>query len=128
MRLDRLTNKTREALLAAQQLAEERGHPELYPEHLLVRLIGQKDGVASTMLTKAGVDPRAVAERATKALASKPSVSKIFLRSSVICQTTRNFSHIAQSLGGNGDKRRGTQLGLGLSCRQLLLFDGRLTW
>ena len=36
MRLDRLTNKTREALMTASQHAAERGAPEVHPEHLIV--------------------------------------------------------------------------------------------
>ena len=39
MRLDRLTTKTREALVAAQQNAADRGNPEVYPEHLLLDLL-----------------------------------------------------------------------------------------
>ena len=57
MRLDRLTTKTREALLAAQQRASERNHPELYPEHLLFELLTQEEGVASAIVRKAGGDP-----------------------------------------------------------------------
>ena len=47
MRLDRLTNKTREALQAAQHDAAARGNPELVPEHLLLALLEQDGGVAS---------------------------------------------------------------------------------
>jgi ATP-dependent Clp protease ATP-binding subunit ClpB len=54
MRLDRLTNKTREALQAAQNTAAQRGNPELMPEHFLLALLEQSDGVASALLAKAG--------------------------------------------------------------------------
>ena len=47
MRLDRLTTKTREALAGAQQEATKRGNPELYPEHLLLALLAQPEGVAA---------------------------------------------------------------------------------
>jgi ATP-dependent Clp protease ATP-binding subunit ClpB len=56
MRLDRLTTKTREALVAAQQNATERGNPELYPEHLVLALLGQGDGLAAAILEKADAD------------------------------------------------------------------------
>ena len=75
MRLDRLTNKTRAALVAAEQLATKNGHPELYPEHFLVELIGQSDGVAGAILQKAGLEPRAIAERLAARLGSMPQVS-----------------------------------------------------
>ena len=45
MRLDRLTNKTREALLSAQNDAVQRGNPELYPEHVLAAMLDQEGGV-----------------------------------------------------------------------------------
>jgi ATP-dependent Clp protease ATP-binding subunit ClpB len=54
MRLDRLTNKTREALQAAQNVAAQRGNPELLPEHMLLSLLDQSDGVAPAILAKAG--------------------------------------------------------------------------
>jgi len=56
MRLDRLTTKTREALVAAQQNAGDRGNPEVYPEHLLLELLGQAGGLAPAILEKAGAD------------------------------------------------------------------------
>ncbi len=57
MRLDRLTNKTREALMTASQHAAERHHPEVHPEHLLIALFAQDGGLAPAILTKAGADP-----------------------------------------------------------------------
>ena len=56
MRLDRLTTKTREALVAAQQNAADRGNPEVYPEHLLLDLLAQAGGLAPAILGKAGAD------------------------------------------------------------------------
>ena len=61
MRLDRLTNSTREALMAAQQTALAEGHPELIPEHLLAALLALPDGVAGPIVQKAGVDVKAKA-------------------------------------------------------------------
>ncbi len=75
MRLDRLTTKTREALMAAHQDAMENGHPELYPEHLLVALLAQEGSVAGAILKKAGVDPKRVQTAAKAALDKQPKVS-----------------------------------------------------
>jgi ATP-dependent Clp protease ATP-binding subunit ClpB len=74
MRLDRLTNKTREALHAAQQLAIELGNPELYPEHILLALLLQEGGVASPVVQKAGVDPRVLVEALRQRLGQMPKV------------------------------------------------------
>ena len=49
MRLDRLTTKTREGFAAAQQLANEMGNPELYPEHILLSLLVQDGGTGRFM-------------------------------------------------------------------------------
>ncbi len=74
MRLDRLTQKTREALLTASQHAAERGHPEVHPEHLTIALFAQPDGLAPAILTKAGADPRTVVQAAIDRSARLPSV------------------------------------------------------
>lgn len=74
MRLDRLTNKTREALLEAQEGAAKNGHPETHPEHLLLAMIAQSEGLAGAILQKAGLDLPAVAQRAANAIAKLPKV------------------------------------------------------
>ena len=56
MNLNRYTEKAQEAVLAAQQLAEQAGHPELLPEHLLLALINQADGIVPAVLGKMNVD------------------------------------------------------------------------
>ena len=73
MNLNRLTEKAQEALLAAQQAAEQAGHPELEPEHLLAALAAQQDGVVPTVLRRLGVDPAAVADAARAEFARLPS-------------------------------------------------------
>jgi ATP-dependent Clp protease ATP-binding subunit ClpB len=74
MRLDRLTNKTREALVEAQHLANDKGHPEVVPEHLLLMLLDQDDGLAGPVLERAGASVDAVRQRATRGLAQLPVV------------------------------------------------------
>ena len=84
MRLDRLTTKTREALVAGQQNATERGNPEVYPEHLMLELLAQADGLAPAILEKAGIDLQgliraegAVLDRMPKvAGGSEPGISR----------------------------------------------------
>ena len=75
MRLDRLTSKTREALAGAQQEATKRGNPELYPEHLLIALLAQTDGVATPVLQKAGADPKKLRTELEAGLDKMPKVS-----------------------------------------------------
>ncbi len=75
MRLDRLTTVTRDALAGAQQEAAKRGNPELYPEHLLLALLAQPEGVAVPVLQKAGADPKKLRAELEAALDKMPKVS-----------------------------------------------------
>jgi ATP-dependent Clp protease ATP-binding subunit ClpB len=72
---DRFTIKTQEALQAAQRLAEERGNPQLAPEHLLAVLLEQEAGVVIPVLEKLGADAAALRARVNTALDALPTVS-----------------------------------------------------
>lgn len=72
--MDRLTTKTREALLAAQQAALEQGNPELRTEHLLSALLAEPQGVTGAILQKANVDPAPVLQQLGKRIAGFPKV------------------------------------------------------
>src|SRR3954452_16149383 len=61
MRLDKLTIKTREALVAAQETAAKKGQPEMQPEHVLLALLQQEGGLPGPLLKKVGADPRRLA-------------------------------------------------------------------
>jgi ATP-dependent Clp protease ATP-binding subunit ClpB len=74
MRLDKLTIKAREAVQAAHELAASRGHQELTPEHLLLALLDQSEGVTGALLRKLGVDPTLVHQSAAEALEGQPQV------------------------------------------------------
>jgi ATP-dependent Clp protease ATP-binding subunit ClpB len=72
MRADKLTIKAQEALADARDLAAGKGHAEVAPEHLLLALVNQEEGVVPRVLTKIGADPRALAGAVEKELASLP--------------------------------------------------------
>jgi len=74
MRLDRLTTKTREALMAASQDATTRGHAEVQPEHLLVSLLEIPEGISSSIVKKAGGKPARLADATKESLARLPTV------------------------------------------------------
>jgi ATP-dependent Clp protease ATP-binding subunit ClpB len=54
MDLNKFTEKAREAIIGAQELARERAHAQIEPEHLLEQLLGQADGVVPQVLAKMG--------------------------------------------------------------------------
>ena len=55
MRLDRFTEKAQEALQDAAQLATEMTQQAVLPEHLLLTLVRQEQGIARTILESCGV-------------------------------------------------------------------------
>lgn len=52
MNLEKYTQKSQEAILAAQRLAQELNHPSIEPAHLLLALLRQEDGVVPAVVTR----------------------------------------------------------------------------
>lgn len=57
MKIDRFTEKAREALGRAQELAQEYNHPQVDAEHLLFALLEQDGGIVPEIITKIGGNP-----------------------------------------------------------------------
>jgi ATP-dependent Clp protease ATP-binding subunit ClpB len=74
MRLEKFTVKAQEALASARELAGERNHQEVTPEHVLQALLQQEQGVATALLRKLGVDPEALERKVEAALEEMPQV------------------------------------------------------
>jgi ATP-dependent Clp protease ATP-binding subunit ClpB len=72
---NKLTEKAQEAIVSAQRLAEEKRHTLLEPEHLLVALIGQQDGVVPAVLEKLGANPRTLLQQAEAAVNTLPRMT-----------------------------------------------------
>jgi len=60
MRFDKFTLKAQEAVQQAQEIADSRHHQELNPEHLLLALLEQEEGIAIPILQKLGVTPELI--------------------------------------------------------------------
>ena len=75
MDMEKLTRKSREAMLKAQETALEYGHQEIRPEHLLYAVLTQDQGLIPSLLKKMNVDFSLVQEKTEQALRSIPSVS-----------------------------------------------------
>ena len=61
MNINKYTEKAQEAVIAAQTLADREGHPEITPEHLLLTLVEQRDGIVPSIVTRMNADPAALA-------------------------------------------------------------------
>ncbi len=56
MQMDKFTIKAQEAVGQAQQLAQQKDHPEITPLHLLGALVAETDGVVRPLLQKVGAN------------------------------------------------------------------------
>ena len=72
MRLDRFTERSQEALQAAQTAAASLQHPTVEPEHLLLALLHQDDGLVPSFLRRMEVQPEPLAARLQSMLEGRP--------------------------------------------------------
>ena len=72
MNLTRYTEKAQKGVLAAQQLAERSHHPQVEPEHLLLTLVEQPDGVVPSVLRRVGIEPARILEEGRALLGQQP--------------------------------------------------------
>jgi ATP-dependent Clp protease ATP-binding subunit ClpB len=73
-RFDKFTVKAREAVQAALTVAAEHEHQVIEPEHLLLALLAQQEGVIGPVLSKLGAQPEAIRRRVQTELARVPKV------------------------------------------------------
>ena len=64
MRFDKFTVKSQQLVQEAQALAARNQNQQIEPEHLLVAMLAEKEGVAQAILQKLGVSVDAVARDA----------------------------------------------------------------
>ncbi|MDV6344930.1 ATP-dependent chaperone ClpB [Nitrosomonas sp. Is37] len=74
MRFDKLTTKFQQALGEAQSMALGKDHPYIEPQHLLLALLQQGDGGASSLLQRAGVNVSPLRDALVKSLERMPKV------------------------------------------------------
>ena len=91
MDMEKLTTKSREAMIASQNIATEYGHQEIRPIHLLKALADQEGGLISSLLKKMNVDFGRFSLAVEKELRSIPSVSGPGAQESY---TSRDFSQV----------------------------------
>ncbi len=75
MDMNRMTQKTQEAIQAAQSLAVRYGHVEVDGEHLLQALLEQEGGLVSRLVQRLDIDPKELITAVRSELQRLPSVS-----------------------------------------------------
>ena len=75
MNLNQFTQKSVEAVQAAQQMASARQNQQIEQEHLLLALLEQKEGLIPQLMQKAGVDATSLRQKLAAAVERLPQVS-----------------------------------------------------
>ncbi len=98
---DRFTIKSQEALRAAIDAAHARKHADVRPEHLLVALLDQPDGLVPAILRKLGVTPNALRTDIEQQLDALPTLGTEAepTTSQELLQVLRASEHEMRELG-----------------------------
>jgi len=75
VQMDKLTIKSQEMVRAAVSAASRQGNPEVTPEHVLVAVLEQPEGVGGPLVEKAGANAKKLAEDFKARLETLPRVS-----------------------------------------------------
>ncbi len=74
MDLNKFTQKAQEAVIGAQSLASEYSHGQIEPEHLLLALLRQSEGIVPQIVQKLEASPAEMALALERMLQGKPKV------------------------------------------------------
>ena len=97
MDLQKYTQKSIEALRAAQSDATERGNSRIEPAHVFLALVRQEGGLISELIKKMGASPDTVASGLEAALAKLPRVSGPGAESVYISRACEEVLNAAES-------------------------------
>jgi len=129
MNLDKYTQKSQEALLAAQHLAQDYQHQLVEPIHLLLALVQQPDGIVRAIVTKVSGGTQAIQEELNLELEKRPKIQGANLEVSLSAQTGEvlasaeryakgmqdeyvSTEHILLGLADSSESKRLVQFGL----------------
>ena len=75
MDFEKLSDRLKGFIQAAQTIAVRDGNPQITPEHLLKALLDDPEGLVSGLIAKAGGNAKQALQRTEAALAKLPKVS-----------------------------------------------------
>jgi ATP-dependent Clp protease ATP-binding subunit ClpB len=75
MDLNRFTQKAQQAILDAQKLTTEYSHPDITPEHILLALLNQTDGIVPEILARVGARPQILSSELEGTLRARGTVT-----------------------------------------------------
>jgi len=74
MKLDRFTQKSQEAILQAQSVAQDLNHQAIEPAHLLLSLLRQEEGVVPAIVSKVAGSVHGLREELEQDLQARPKI------------------------------------------------------
>jgi ATP-dependent Clp protease ATP-binding subunit ClpB len=77
MNLERFTNKAQEAITSCRSMISRFGHREVLPEHILLALLEQHDGLAGRILERLDAKPDQIMAELNKYLQGQPKSSSV---------------------------------------------------
>lgn len=75
MDMEKLTQKSQQALVRAQQIAQESNHQNIEPIHLLAALLAEDESIVSAITTKIAGSTLALRESVNKEIQKRPKIS-----------------------------------------------------
>ncbi len=75
MDINRMTQKSQEALQTAQSIATRHGHVEVDGEHLFLALLQQEEGLVARLISRLDISPAVLVAAVKEELQKKPAVS-----------------------------------------------------
>jgi ATP-dependent Clp protease ATP-binding subunit ClpB len=109
MDLNTFTHRAQQALAIAQRTAVANDHQRIEPEHLLVALLSDPDGVVFPVVRRAGADPGALKARANEALDRIPKVYGPEQETVLSPQTGRLIERARKEAGAMDDQYVSTE-------------------
>ncbi len=109
MSTEKWTEKAREALLQAQQEARQRDNNQIEPEHVLLALLTQPEGVVSAVVQGAGVRPEELAAALGTEVDRLPRVTGVEVQVYLSPRTSRVISAAEAQAKQLGDEYLSTE-------------------
>ena len=91
MRFDKFTIKSQELIQDAQSMASEHNNQQIEPEHLLLAMLNEPEGIARAMLNKLGVSPDNVSREVAATIDKLPKVSGSTVGDAFISPRTKSI-------------------------------------
>ena len=107
--LNKLTEKAQEAVMAAQELAQNQQHSQIEPEHLMLALLTQADGVVPQIFGALGANADSAAQQFSGELNRMPTVSGATAQVAVSPRLSRVLENSAQQASNLKDEYVSTE-------------------